>query len=113
MPAGAKGRFVHETEILKFLDLLCTKDNENNFPFSTTEYRQMFRHTLWVVSHVNEAAALEQLLKEHHIFKRFNIVNVAGKNDYDELNDNALDKVLNAIGELPEKPPLSQFHADD
>lgn len=103
MPAGAKGRFVHETEILKFLDLLCTKDNENNFPFSTTEYRQMFRHTLWVVSHVNEAAALEQLLKEHHIFKRFNIVNVAGKNDYDELNDNALDKVLNAIGELPEK----------
>lgn len=103
MPAGAKGRFVHETEILKFLDLLCTKDNENNFPFSTTEYRQMFRHTLWVVSHVNEAAALEQLLKEHHIFKRFNIVNVAGKNDYDEQNDNALDKVLNAIGELPEK----------
>lgn len=103
MPAGAKGRFVHETEILKFLDLLCTKDNENNFPFSTTEYRQMFRHTLWVVSHVNEAAALEQLLKEHHIFRRFNIVNVAGKNDYDELNDNALDKVLNAIGELPEK----------
>lgn len=103
MPAGAKGRFVHETEILKFLDLLCTKDNENNFPFSTTEYRQMFRHTLWIVSHVNEAAALEQLLKEHHIFKRFNIVNVAGKNDYDELNDNALDKVLNAIGELPEK----------
>lgn len=103
MPAGAKGRFVHETEILKFLDLLCTKDEENNFPFSTKEYRQMFRHTLWVVSHVNEAAALEQLLKEHHIFKRFNIVNVAGKNDYDELNDNALDKVLNAIGELPEK----------
>lgn len=103
MPAGAKGRFVHETEILKFLDLLCTKDNENNFPFSTKEYRQMFRHTLWVVSHVNEAAALELLLKEHHIFKRFNIVNVAGKNDYDELNDNALDKVLNAIGELPEK----------
>lgn len=103
MPAGAKGRFVHEAEVLKFLNLLCTKDAENNFPFSTTEYRQMFRHTLWVVSHVNEAAALEQLLKEHPTFRHFKVVNVAGKNDADEQSENALDKVLNAIGELPEK----------
>lgn len=103
MPVGAKGRFVHEAEVLKFLDLLCTKDAENNFPFSTTEYRKMFRHTLWVVSHVNEAAALEQLLNEHPTFRHFNVVNVAGKNDTDEQSENALDKVLNAIGELPEK----------
>lgn len=63
----------------------------------------MFRHTLWVVSHVNEAAALEQLLNEHPTFKRFKVVNVAGKNDSDEQNENALDKVLNTIGDLPEK----------
>ena len=79
MPEGAKGRFVHEQEVSEFLDLLCKKDAENNFPFSTNEYRQMFRHTLWVVSHVNEAAALEQLLKEHKIFHRFDVVNVAGR----------------------------------
>lgn len=103
MPVGAKGRFVHEADVLKFLNLLCTKDAKNNFPFSTTEYRQMFRHTLWVVSHVNEAAALEQLLNEHPTFKRFKVVNVAGKNDSDEQNENALDKVLNTIGDLPEK----------
>ena len=103
MPAGSKGRFVHEADVLKFLNLLCTKDAENNFPFSTTEYRKMFRHTLWVVSHVNEAAALEQLLNEHPTFRHFNVVNVAGKNDTDEQSENALDKVLNAIGELPEK----------
>lgn len=103
MPVGAEGRFVHEADVLKFLNLLCTKDAENNFPFSTTEYRQMFRHTLWVVSHVNEAAALEQLLNEHPTFKRFKVVNVAGKNDSDEQNENALDKVLNTIGDLPEK----------
>ena len=94
MPVGAKGRFVHEADVLKFLNLLCTKDAENNFPFSTTEYRQMFRHTLWVVSHVNEAAALEQLLNEHPTFKRFKVVNVAGKNDSDEQNENALDNFL-------------------
>lgn len=103
MPIGAKGRFVHEADVLKFLNLLCTKDAENNFPFSTTEYRKMFRHTLWVVSHVNEAAALEQLLNEHPTFRHFKVVNVAGKNDTDEQSENALDKVLNAIGELPEK----------
>ena len=103
MPEGAKGRFVHEDEVKKFLQLLCTKDDINNFPFSTTEYRQQFRHTLWVVSHVDEAAALTQLLREHPVFKRFEIVNVAGKGDIDEQNENALDAVNNAIGELPEK----------
>lgn len=103
MPEGAKGRFVHEPEVSEFLDLLCKKDAENNFPFSTNEYRQMFRHTLWVVSHVNEAAALEQLLKEHKIFHHFDVVNVAGRSDTDEQNENALDKVLKAIGDYPEK----------
>ncbi len=103
MPEGAKGRFVHEPEVSEFLDLLCKKDAENNFPFSTNEYRQMFRHTLWVVSHVNEAAALEQLLKEHKIFRHFDVVNVAGRNETDEQNENALDKVLKAIGDNPVK----------
>lgn len=103
MPQGARGRFVHEDEVKKFLQLLCTKDDANNFPFSTTEYRQMFRHTLWVVTYVDEAAALTQLLREHPVFKRFEIVNVAGKGDIDEQNENALDAVNNAIGELPEK----------
>lgn len=103
MPEGAKGHFVHEPEVSEFLDLLCKKDAENNFPFSTNEYRQMFRHTLWVVSHVNEAAALEQLLKEHKIFRHFDVVNVAGRNETDEQNENALDKVLKAIGDNPEK----------
>lgn len=103
MPQGARGRFVHEDEVKKFLQLLCTKDDANNFPFSTTEYQQMFRHTLWVVTYVDEAAALTQLLREHPVFKRFEIVNVAGKGDIDEQNENALDAVNKAIGDLPEK----------
>lgn len=103
MPEGAKGRFVHEPEVSEFLNLLSMKDDENNFPFSKPEYRQMFRHTLWVVSHVNEAAALEQLLKEHKIFRHFDVVNVAGRSETDEQNENALDKVLKAIGDNPEK----------
>ena len=103
MPEGAKGRFVHEEDVKRFLNLLCTKDATNNFPFSTDEYRGMFRHTLWVVSHVDEAKALSQLLHEHDIFKRFKIINVAGNGDSDEQRENALDAVNNAIGDLPEK----------
>lgn len=105
MPEGAKGRFVHEAEVNKFLDLLCDDSDETNFPFSTDEYREMFRHTLWVVSHVDEAAALKQLLSEHPKFgsDMFRIINVAGQGDMDEENENALDAVNNAIGDMPEE----------
>ena len=103
MPDGAKGRFVHETEVKKFLDLLCTKDAENNFPFSTDEYRKLFRHTFWVVSGVKEAKALKALLDEHRVFKRFKVINVAGDVETDEEEETALDVVKNAIGELPEQ----------
>lgn len=99
-----KGRFVHEEDVKKFLKLIRTKDEKNNFPFATPEYRKMFKHTLWVVSHVNEAKALETLLKEDPVFgnKHFKIINVAGNRDGDEESENALDAVKKAIGTNPE-----------
>ena len=105
MPDGAFGKFVHETEVKQFLDLLCTKDDENNFPFATDEYRRQFRHTLWVVSHIDEAKALTELLRKHPKFKepRFKVINVAGRGDIDEQMENALDEVKKAIGENPER----------
>lgn len=106
MPQGAKGRFVHEFEVQKFLDMLTEDSETNNFPFSTDEFRDMFRHTLWVVSHVDEAAALKQLLSEHPIFgdtDMFQIVNVAGRGDMDEQKEDALDVVKKAIGDMPEE----------
>ena len=104
MPDGAIGKFVHEDEVIKFLDLLCTKDDENNFPFATDEYRKQFRHTLWVVSYIYEAKALAALLRQHPKFKnRFKVINVAGNKESDEQMDNALDEVNRAIGEIPEQ----------
>lgn len=105
MPDGALGKFVHEAEVNQFLDLLCTKDNENNFPFATDEYRRQFRHTLWVVSHIDEAKALTDLLRKHPKFKepRFKVINVAGNGDDDEQMENALDEVKKAIGDNPER----------
>ncbi len=52
----------------KFLQLLCTKEDTNNFPFSSNRISQQFRHTLWVVSHVDEAAALTSCCVEHPVF---------------------------------------------
>lgn len=101
--AEHKGKFIHEDDVLKFLDLLCEKNETNNFPFSTDEFRKSFRHTLWVVPGVKEAKALENLLNGHRVFRRFTVVNVAGDNDDDETKDNALEKVLKAIGDIPER----------
>lgn len=98
MPKNAKiGDFVHEKDIISFLNLM-TKYNENNaYPYSKEEYRKLFRHSLWIVPGVREAKALKELLYKHKVFGsgQFNIVNVAG-NDDEEAAD-ALTSVKNAI----------------
>lgn len=101
MPEGAKGRFVHEKEVIDFLNLMCKEDEESNYPFSTELYQENFNHTLWIVPGVKEAKALSQLLKEHEVFSNFEIINVAGNSDDDEKSENALDLVLNKIGKRP------------
>lgn len=101
MPEGAKGRFVHEKEVIEFLNLMCTEDENSNYPFSREVYQENFNHTLWIVPGVKEAKALKVLLKEHEVFSNFEVINVAGESDDDEKSDNALDKVLKAIGKKP------------
>ena len=101
IPSGKEGSFVYEEDVKKFLDLLCKKSDETGYPFSTDEYRNNFRHTLWVVPGVSEAKALERLLNNHETFQNFKVENVAGNSEEDETRANALDKVLNAIGEDP------------
>ena len=97
MPAGAKiGDFVHEQDIISFLNLM-TKQNDNNYPYSKEEYRDLFKHSLWMVPGVREAKALKELMLKHPIFGngQFDIVNVAGSDD--EESANALESVRNAI----------------
>ena len=104
MPEGVKiGDFVHEGEVRSFLNLMCKSDNESNYPYSCDEYREFFRHTLWMVPGVREARALSKLLKEHNVFGQFEIVNVAGDGDEEEPSSDALEKVKNAIGDDPDK----------
>ncbi|MBO7656480.1 MAG: DEAD/DEAH box helicase family protein [Alphaproteobacteria bacterium] len=106
MPAGVKvGEFVHEKDIQSFLNLISREDPNTNYPFSTPEYRNFFRHTLWVVPGVKEAKALSDLLHSHSVFGSgvFKIVNVAGDGDEEIDTGDALKAVQDAFGEHPEE----------
>ena len=95
------GDFVHEKDVVSFLNLLTKKDDESNYPYSTQEYRDYFKHSLWMLPGVKEAAALSKLLKKHPVFgsSAFKIVNVAGDGDFEEESADALTKVKKAIKE--------------
>ena len=100
LPKGAvEGKFVHENDVIAFLDMMVKEDSESGYPFSTQEYRDMFRHTLWMVPGVKEAKALSELLRNHPVFKNFGIANVAGEGDNyeEEHSKDALDLVRNTI----------------
>ncbi len=107
IPAGQKvGDFVHEKDVWAFLNLLCKQDNNSNYPFSTEEYRNYFRHSLWMVPGVKEAKALSALLSKHPVFgnKQFwKIVNVAGDGDEEVESKDALDAVRKAFGKNPDE----------
>lgn len=100
---NADGQFIHEKDVHSFLNLISKKDEESNYPYSTDEYRDIFRHSLWMVPGVKEARALSTMLKKHPVFSQFTIVNVAGEGDEEEANEDALKKVQKAIGEHPEE----------
>jgi len=95
------GTFLHEKDVDSFLNLICKEDTENNYPYSTKEYRDNFRHSLWVVPGVKAAKALSKKLSSHTVFGQFSIVNVAGDGDEEEEKDEALKKVQKAISDKP------------
>ena len=79
--AGQKiGDFVHEGDVISFLNLLTKQDDNSKYPFSTDDYRELFKHTLWMVPGVAEAKALKTLMEKHPVFGcgAFKIINVAG-----------------------------------
>ncbi len=97
------GTFVHEKDIRAFLNLLTKEDAESQYPFANAAYRDVFRHTLWMLPGVKEAKALSAMLKAHPVFGYFDIVNVAGNGDDDEENVKALHMVEAAIGADPDE----------
>lgn len=96
------GDFVHKEDVRKFLDNITNPAGKTNYPFSTKEYREELRHTLWIMPGVKEANALEKMLTEHPVFGiDYEIVNVV-KRDIDDdgiANDADIEKVRTAIAD--------------
>ena len=97
------GKFANENNVKQFLDLMCKEDSESNYPYSKQEYRENFRHSLWMIPGVKAARALSKLLQEHPVFSQFNIANVAGAGDEEVDSSDALKLVEKAIGPHPEE----------
>ena len=91
--------FVHSEMVDKFLDLLV--DTKHNFPYSTEEYRNYNKHTMWLLpNRVKIIEAMEKKLKQHPVFRNFGIVNISGNMKGDDEQDNdAKRRVENAIAE--------------
>lgn len=103
MPTNKEiGDFVHEDDVINFLNLITRENEENNYPFANKEYRDLFKHSFWLLPGVSEAKAFSKLLKKHPVFSAFEIVNVAGDGDDDDPNDEALNKVRKAIDDAGE-----------
>ena len=100
--ANDEGKFVHEKDVWAFLNLLTKEDKESCYPFANAEYRNIFRHSLWIVPGVASARALSAMLQSHPVFQYFKIVNVAGDGDLEEESKDALAAVEEAIGPDPD-----------
>lgn len=94
--------FCHEKDVRAFLNLLTKEDKDSLYPYANEEYRNIFRHTLWMVPGVKEARALSAMLQTHPVFQHFKVVNVAGDGDQAEESRDALEAVEQAIGKDPD-----------
>lgn len=96
------GSFIHEKDVRAFLNLITKEDEDSYYPFANEEYRNIFRHTLWMLPGVKEARAMSAMLQTHPVFQHFKVVNVAGDGDEDEESRDALAAVEEAIGKAPD-----------
>lgn len=90
------GKFKYDASVDRFLDALTLQEK---FPFSTPELRAELKHTFWFLDRVDSAKALAAKLKNHPVFKDYEVVLAAGdgKLDEDEETKKAYDKVVEAI----------------
>ena len=100
------GKFVYSKSVDRFLDALT---KQKKFPFSTEELRQELKHTFWLLDRVDSAKALAKKLREHPVFKDYEIVLAAGDGKIDDQSETAksFDKVMKAINKHEKTITLS------
>lgn len=97
------GEFVYHDKVEHFLLNISSPNSRTNYPYSTKEFRDRLRHTLWIMPGVKEANALERMLKRHPVFgMEYRIVNVVKDGDNEGIaSESDVDLVNNAIGDDP------------
>lgn len=96
------GNFVYENDVRKFLDNITTQNEKTKYPFSTEQFRNQLRHTLWIMPSRKSAKALKSLMDKHKVFgKEYTIINVVDENDDINKNEDDLQRVRKAIGDDP------------
>lgn len=100
-----QGKFVYESKVKQFLRNITTPDSKTNYPFSTKEFRNRLRHTLWILPGVKEANALEDLMKQDPVFgMEYQIVNVVRNGDDNGVASKSdINKVKDAMNPDPAK----------
>src|SRR5574344_1786426 len=86
--------FEHFNDVKKFLNALT---EQTKYPFSTEELRNQLKHTFWLLNRVDSAIALKKLLKQHPVFKEYEVILAAGSGDDDSENQKAITAVHDAI----------------
>lgn len=102
-----QGKFVYEQYVKQFLRNITTPSKHTSYPFSTKQFRNELRHTLWLMPGVKEAGAMERLLKQDPVlgeingYKIINVVkNVKGE-DKGITDQTDVERVKSAIGNDP------------
>lgn len=100
------GKFKYDSSVDKFLDAMTIQEK---YPFSTPELRNELKHTFWILDRVDSAKALAEKLKNHHIYRDYEIVLAAGDGKLDESDDTkkSYDKVVEAIEKYDKTITLS------
>lgn len=99
------GEFVYKNQVEQFLHNITTPDDKTNYPYSTVEFRNRLRHTLWIMPGVKEANALEKMLNDHPVFGiEYEIINAVKDGDNEGIaSESDISRVNDAIGEDPSK----------
>lgn len=108
------GSFIYDEAVDNFLDALTRQEK---YPFSTTELRQELAHTFWLLNRVDSAKALAKKLKNHPIFKDYEVILAAGDGKLDDdqfneeqraaANEKSFDKVIKATQKFEKTITLS------
>ena len=101
------GSFVYEANVKQFLRNITTPSRHTSYPFSTKQFRDQLRHTLWLMPGVKEANAMERLLKQDPVlgeisgYKIINVVKDVKGEDKGITDQTDVDRVKSAIGTDP------------